>query len=455
MLKFVLFFVFSVITFGLASACGPSEENIQATVDAKLAQAIAAIPTVTPQPTATPITLPSPVPTTTPQPTATVSAFPTPLPTSTPILLPPTSTPQPTSTPFTLPTPQLTVSSAVQVVSPATVVIIASQSQGSGVVYRPDGYILTNQHVVGDDKTVTVRIPSSSGQVTVTGTVIGSNEIKDVAVIRVQRIGMAFAMLGNSSVVQIGEEVVALGYPLGQTGSVTVTRGVLSRRTVHPSIGELLQTDAAINPGNSGGPLVNLKGEVLGLNQSVRINPSTGEIAQGIGFTIAINDIKLQLPGLEAGTFVEASNTKYTNVARNYFFEYPSHWQINSLNVDNTRVFGGNSSFNTLTSLNTSGALSDPNAIRDFILTEERKSITSVVVANSQTVNLRFQNGVSVNSMVLNYSGTQSGRDFTIRSIGFRVGTTVYWLRFSADSSDFDDVLPIFGEIYTSWEFIS
>lgn len=453
--KLVLLFSYGLAALALMVSCGPSEENIQATVDAKVSQAIAAIPTVTPQPTATSITFPSPVPTVTPQPTATSVTFPTPLPTSTPIVLLPTSTPQPTSTPFILPTPQLTVSSAVQVASPATVVILGTQAQGSGVVYRHDGYILTNQHVVGDDKTVRVRVPNGSSQITITGAVIGSNEIKDLAVIHVQRTGMAFAVMGNSSLVQIGEEVVALGYPLGQTGSVTVTRGVLSRRTIHSSTGELLQTDAAINPGNSGGPLVNLKGEVIGINQSIRINPSTGEIAQGIGFTIAINDVKLQLPQLEAGTFVKASNTKYTNIDRGYFFEYPSHWQINSSSVDNITVFKGNSSFSTLTFVNTAGALSDPFAIRQFILNEEANSLTSIVVANSDTVSIRFQNGASLNSMVLNYSGTQAGRDLTLRSIGFRFGATVYWLRFSADSSDFDDVLTIFGEIYTSWEFIN
>ena len=437
-------FIFSAAALFLFTSCGPSEENIQATVDAKLSQAIAAIPTVTPQPTATPIVLPTFVPTATALPTPTPVFFPTPLPTATPIILP---TVLPTPTPFI----PLTTSSAAQVVSPATVVILASQSEGSGVIYRSDGYILTNQHVVGDAKTVTVRVPGGSGQVTYTGTVVGSNEIKDLAVIHIQRTGLPFAKMGNSSSLQIGEEVVALGYPLGQTGSVSVTRGVLSRRLAHPDLGELLQTDAAINPGNSGGPLINLTGELMGLNQSVRINPNTGEIAQGIGFALAINDVKQQLSQMEGGAFITASNVKFTNSARNYYFEYPSNWQIDSSKIDRVRVFNGDASFDTLTYINASASLSDTNDLRQFMINEETKNFGPIIVSDFRVIGQQFANGMSVNSVSLNYSGN----DLIFRSYAFKVGTTLYWVRYSAGSDTFDELLPRFNDIFTSWEFIN
>lgn len=317
------FFLFSSCALLATAACGPNEQDIQATVDAKVAQAISSIPTSTPQPTSTPITFP------TAQPTATPMDFPTPLPTATPVNFP---TPQPTPTPFvvvfptplptptpvTFPTPLPTptpyvqptqvVSSGVpqgiatiaRALTPSTVAIGTSQAVGSGVIYRSDGYILTCQHVVGNFNTVSVRLNLPGGPQTVTGTVVGRNAARDVAVVKIDRTGLIAAKLGDSSAVQVGEPLVTLGYPFGEVSSVTVTQGILSRR-FSDTRGEVLQTDAAINPGNSGGPLVNMRGEVVGINQSVAINQSNGQIAEGIGMSIATNGIKSILASLEGG----------------------------------------------------------------------------------------------------------------------------------------------------------
>lgn len=335
-------------------------------------------------------------------------------------------------------------------------VILTSQGQGSGVIYRSDGYILTNQHVVGSATTVTVRIPSGSGQRSVTGAVLGSNAIRDLAVVKVNETNLAFANFGDSNSLQIGTEVIALGYPLGQTSSVTVTRGILSRRVVDAELGELLQTDAAINPGNSGGPLVTLSGQVIGINQSGLINTSRGEIAQGIGFALAISGAQAVVSSLESGTVVASSNLTYTNTARNYYFSYPSSWQINSSNINSIRVSNtAGAALDSITYVNTAASYADLNTLRQFIIDTESPSLTGFLVTSSQTVTLTFKNGTTVNGVLLNYTGAQQGTSFTLRTYAYRVGTTIYWIRYSASTSAFSSYLPTFDEIFTSWEFIS
>jgi S1-C subfamily serine protease len=187
--------------------------------------------------------------------------------------------------------------------------VILPQSQGSGVIYKSDGsnsYILTNQHVVGIAITVTIRIPGFAGQSfrDFTGAVLGSDSVRDIAVVRVQAPGLRFANLGSSDSMLLGEEVVALGFPSGQSSSLTVIRGVLSSRFVSEQFGELLQTDATINAGYSGGPLINLRGEVVGINQYFQVNPRNGGGVQGTGFALSISGVKAQLPGLESGLVV-------------------------------------------------------------------------------------------------------------------------------------------------------
>lgn len=486
----------AVFSFFLLQSCGPSQGDIQATVDTKIAQAIAAIatstpqptstaivipttlptstpmPTPTPQPTATPIDFPTPLPTSTPQPTATPVVLPTPLPTATPILLPtplptptpiilptaiPTATPQPTSTPFVLPTatPQMNASTAIQRVSPATVVILTSQGQGSGFIYRSDGYILTNQHVVGSFTSVTVRVPAGSGFQELIGSVIGSDAVRDIAVVRVQQNNLAFANLGTSFNIQTGEEVIALGYPLGQTFIVTATRGIVSSHFNEIQLGEIVQTDAAINPGNSGGPLINLRGEVIGMNQSVLLNNRTGQIAQGIGYALGISGVRTQLGTLESGSVVTAATSIYTNSARNYFFSYPSNWILNSTNIDAIRVSNSGAAFDSGTFLNTSNSYSDLNNLRQFIITSESNSLSGFNITNSQFVTLSFKNGTVVEGVLLDYSGSQQSTTFTLRSYAYRVGSTIYWIRYSAGSSIWNTYLPTFDSIFSSWEFIN
>jgi S1-C subfamily serine protease len=168
------------------------------------------------------------------------------------------------------------------------------QSAGSGVLFTPDGLLLTNHHVVGDHDRVKVRLVDGKE---LSGRVIGNDPWTDLAVVHAEeQVSLPFAQLGDSAKLRVGQLVLAIGSPLGFES--TVTAGVVSAvgRTLRSITGHLvdnvIQTDAALNPGNSGGPLVDSRGRVVGINTAV-IQP-----AQGICFAIPINMAKNILPQL-------------------------------------------------------------------------------------------------------------------------------------------------------------
>ena len=190
----------------------------------------------------------------------------------------------------------VTIISRIEEVSPRGRRRIVGQGLGTGFVYDKAGLVLTNNHVVEDAAEISVKF---ADQREVPAKVVGRDKPADVAVLRVEDHALTPLKLGDSDAVDVGDWVVAIGNPFGL--SHTVSAGILSARgRTHEDVKGLdetgyfnfLQTDAAINQGNSGGPLLNLKGEVVGINSAIRAN------ANNIGFAIPINMVKELLPSL-------------------------------------------------------------------------------------------------------------------------------------------------------------
>jgi len=165
------------------------------------------------------------------------------------------------------------------------------QSLGSGFIISPDGYILTNNHVV--DKAKDIKVALADGRV-FDAKLIGRSREIDIALIKVEVDNLPSVVLGDSDALEVGDWVVAIGNPFGL--SETVTAGIVSAKGRVIGAGpydDLIQTDAAINPGNSGGPLFNTKGEVVGMNTLI--------IAQGqnLGFAVPITMVKGLLPSIK------------------------------------------------------------------------------------------------------------------------------------------------------------
>jgi len=177
-------------------------------------------------------------------------------------------------------------------------------NMGSGFVYSDKGYIITNNHVVDDAGKVTVTFLDGESY---TAKIIGTDPDLDLAVLKVE-VGATYLQpipIGDSSQLKVGEQITAIGNPFGLSGSMT--SGIISQmgrllpQDSGYSIPDVIQTDAAINPGNSGGPLLNMNGEVVGINTAIQ--SATGEFT-GVGFAVPSNTVKKVVPILiEEGVF--------------------------------------------------------------------------------------------------------------------------------------------------------
>lgn len=180
--------------------------------------------------------------------------------------------------------------------------VLADRGIGSGIIYHKDGYIITNQHVVRDASKVTVVL---EGKVEYDGEIVGEDEKTDLAVIKINKEFLKAADFGDSENLKVGESVVAIGSPLGEEFSGTVTSGIISSTERNLKLenrnAKLIQTDTAINPGNSGGALVNKNGEVIGIN-SLKISSAQVE---GMAFAIPINTAKTIVDEIIESGFVK------------------------------------------------------------------------------------------------------------------------------------------------------
>ena len=210
----------------------------------------------------------------------------------------PSLPPQAPLVPIDLTSRPMSFAPLVERVDPSVAQVKASLRRGEGMgtafVYDADGFLLTNHHVIENAQSIKVGFKDGREY---SATVVGSDKRTDVAVLKVEEKGLPALPLGNSDQALVGDWVMAIGHPFGL--SHTVSAGILSARGrtredvngLDPSgYFSFLQTDASINPGNSGGPLLNLQGEVVGINSAIRAN------ANGIGFTIPINMVKDILP---------------------------------------------------------------------------------------------------------------------------------------------------------------
>lgn len=200
---------------------------------------------------------------------------------------------------------------------------------GSGVIISEDGYIITNNHVISDSEnsnkvadSIVVRLKSGEK---LNAVVIGRDEDSDIALLKVDAKGLTYATLGDSSTLVVGEEVIAVGNPLGELGG-TVTNGIISALdreiSVDGTVMNLLQTNAAVNPGNSGGGLFNMQGQLVGIVNA----KSSGTGVEGIGFAIPINDAYNTVKQLMEHGYVQGKAVLgvtfrvFTNSASAYYY---------------------------------------------------------------------------------------------------------------------------------------
>ncbi len=206
---------------------------------------------------------------------------------------------------------------------------------GSGVIVRADGYILTNNHVVKDADELEVEL--SDGR-TVSGTIVGTDPETDLAVVKIEANGLKAAVFGDSEATRVGDWVLAIGSPFGL--DQTVTAGIISAKNRDQNIiknGEgfedFLQTDAAINPGNSGGALVNLRGELIGINTAILSR--TGASA-GIGFAIPVS-----LAGPVLNSIIESGVVRRGFLGAQVVDVTPKHIKDFDLAVNSGALVGG------------------------------------------------------------------------------------------------------------------
>lgn len=267
-----------------------------------------------------------------------------------------------TSKEFATSNDSLTIADVVKLVGPAVVGVDATinsnagrgSSLGSGFIISEGGLVVTNYHVIEGSSSINIILSNGNE---VSAEVVNYDAGEDLAVLNIiDNIEMpGVAELGDSSAVQTGEEVIAIGNPLGKEFSETVTSGIVSsaNRTITKSDSskvEYIQTDAAINSGNSGGPLINSQGKVIGINTAKEV----GEGIEGIGFSIPINVLKDKLDNLSkpmlllgiTGRTIDETTAKLRNMPQGVYVvtvsQYSSAEKAGIQNGDIITSFDGN-----------------------------------------------------------------------------------------------------------------
>lgn len=193
----------------------------------------------------------------------------------------------------------ITAKEIAELVREATVRIETDLGSGSGFIITADGYILTNNHVVSDAEEITVYLDDGTDY---EAEVIGRDLVRDIAVIKIDAEDLPFLEMGDPIEVDIGEQVVVLGYPLGDD-DVSITSGIVSKIDFDPGRNiTWIQTDSAVNPGNSGGPIFNMQGQVIGIISAKMVGVSV----EGMGFAISANTVNTYLQRLMNGETIDS-----------------------------------------------------------------------------------------------------------------------------------------------------
>ena len=205
---------------------------------------------------------------------------------------------------------------------------LETASEGSGVIYKKEGntaYVVTNNHVVASSDALQVMLSDGTK---IAAKLIGSDEYSDIAVLKIESDKVKTVLsFGNSNAIKVGEPAIAIGSPLGSEYADSVTEGIISAKnrtiTTKASSGgtvsiNAIQTDAAINPGNSGGPLINMAGQVIGINSVKVSNSGTETSVEGMGFAIPSNDVVNIINQLEKGGKIERPALGITMIDLNY-----------------------------------------------------------------------------------------------------------------------------------------
>ncbi len=338
-----------------------AQRSIEATVSARVEDAMATALTVKPSPTPTlpatqtPLRPPTLVSTPTPVPTLTPTPEPTPTPTREPTPIP---TPTPSFVPAVPTYSSYDLASMVERITPSIVRIETESTTGTGIIYettnRKSALIVTNYHVVEGANRVDVYVDDSGWH---EATVLAYTDWEDVALLEIccgdfrQVTFRGAPGLKPLSWPEPGTEVIAVGYALGIPGSPTVTRGIVSAVRLDYDRTWLIQTDAPINPGNSGGPLLLRTGEVVGINTYKYSSDGAGNTAEGVGFAIEQNTIhylmrvwKEELNLVSEPLSDSAKPQSYHNIIYDYSVDIPADWTIYDSDPSRVNAFSPDTS---------------------------------------------------------------------------------------------------------------
>lgn len=234
----------------------------------------------------------------------------------------------------------------VVVYDPKANIISEPVGEGSGIIISEKGFIVTNAHVVGNSLQSSIKIVLNTKE-EISGKVIGYDSKTDIAVIKAEKSGLTPATFGNSDEVKVGSSALALGNPLGLNFASSLTRGIVSainRSSVGAgnSLVKYIQTDAAINPGNSGGPLINMYGQVIGMNSSKIVVAH----CEGMGFAIPSNTIKSVVDdiidkGYVSGRVRLGISGKMVSSYESQIYNVPAGVIVSDMSKDSTLIAAG------------------------------------------------------------------------------------------------------------------